>query len=119
MDKPTYQESVRIGWTLLWRCLGGFLALLFAVNLLMLYAIPELSRTEPSLWTALLPVGVAAIISLFVIMPTIVRAMLSKPFHGFHLRFIRELDSSQGLQAARNVHGNPGDDHGARVSGST
>ena len=98
MEAPTYQESVRIGWTLLWRCLGGFLALLFAANLLVLYVMPELTRAEPSLWISLLPVGVAAIISLFVIMPVIVRAMLSKSFHGFHLRFIRDNESSPHVE---------------------
>jgi hypothetical protein len=103
MDEPTYQESVRIGWTVLWRCLGGFLALLFGVNLLVLYAIPELSRTEPSLWISLLPVGMAAIISLFVIMPVIVRAMLSKSFHGFHLRFIRDNESSPRVETTHGM----------------
>jgi hypothetical protein len=103
MEAPTYQESVRIGWTLLWRCLGGFLALLVAVNLLVLYAIPELTRTEPSLWISLLPVGVAAIISLFVIMPVIVRALLSKSFHGFHLRFIRDNESLPRVETTQGV----------------
>ena len=101
MEAPTYQESVRIGWTLLWRCLGGFLALLFAANLLVLYVMPELTRAEPSLWISLLPVGVAAIISLFVIMPVIVRAMLSKSFHGFHLRFIRDNASSPHMETTQ------------------
>jgi hypothetical protein len=39
---------------------------------------------------SLLPVGVAAIISLFAIMPFIVRAVLTKSFRGFHIRFIRD-----------------------------
>jgi len=90
MEAPTYQESIRIGWTLLWRCVGGFLALLFAVNLCILFLMPELSRTEPSIWMALLPLGIAAIISLFVFMPFIVRAVFAKSFHGFHIRFIRD-----------------------------
>src|SRR5437763_12168315 len=93
MEEPTYQESIRIGWTLLWRCVGGFLALLFAVNLLLLSLMPELTRTEPSVWMSLLPVSVAAIISLFVIMPFIVRAMLTKSFHGFHIRFMRDSEA--------------------------
>jgi len=93
MDKPTYQESIRIGWTLLWRCVGGFLALLFAVNLFLLFIMPELTRTEPSVWMSLLPVSVAAIISLFVIMPFIVRAVLTKSFHGFRIRFMRDSDA--------------------------
>ena len=93
MNEPTYQESIRIGWTLLWRCVGGFLALLFAVNLLLLFLMPELTRTEPSVWMSLLPVSVAAIISLFVIMPFIVRAVLTKPFHGFHIQFMRDSEA--------------------------
>ena len=98
MDEPTYQESIRIGWTLLWRCVGGFLALLIAVNLFLLFIMPELTRTEPSFWMALLPVSVAAIILLFVIMPSIVRAVLAKSFHGFHLRFIRDSETSTYAQ---------------------
>ena len=103
MDKPTYQESVRIGWTLLWRCLGGFLALLFVVNLAILYVMPELTRAEPSLWISVIPAGVAGAISLFVIMPVIVRAMLSKSFHGFHLRFIRDNESSARVETTPAV----------------
>jgi hypothetical protein len=102
-EAPTYQESVRIGWTVLWRCLGGFLALLFAVNLLVLYLMPELTRAEPSLWVSLLPVGVAAVVSLFLIMPVIVRALLSKSFHGFRLRFIRDNESSPCLETTHGV----------------
>ena len=102
-EAPTYQESVRIGWTLLWRCLGGFLALLFAVNLLILYVMPELTRAEPSFWVSLLPIGVAAVISLFVIMPVIIRAMLSKSFHGFRLRFIRDDESSSCVETTHGV----------------
>jgi hypothetical protein len=97
-DEPTYQESVRIGWTLLWRCVGGFLALLFAANLFLLFLMPELTRTEPSVWMSVLPVGVAAIISLFVIMPFIVRAVLTKSFHGFHIQFIRDRESPTRVQ---------------------
>jgi hypothetical protein len=98
MDAPTYQESIRIGWTLLWRCVGGFLALLFAVNLFLLFLMPELTRTEPSVWIALLPVSVAAIISLFVVMPFIVRAMLTKSFHGFHIQFRRDSEAPAPAQ---------------------
>jgi hypothetical protein len=93
MDEPTYQESIRIGWTLLWRCVGGFLTLLFAVNLFLLFIMPELTRTEPSVWMSLLPVSVAAIISLFGIMPFIVRAVLTKSFHGFHIQFMRDSET--------------------------
>jgi hypothetical protein len=98
MEEPTYQESIRIGWTLLWRCVGGFLALLFAVNLFLLFLMPELPRTEPSIWMSLLPVGVAVIISLFVIMPFIVRAVLTKSFHGFHIQFMRDSEASTRAQ---------------------
>lgn len=98
MEAPTYQESIRIGWTLLWRCVGGFLALLFAVNLFLLFIMPELTRTEPSVWTSLLLIGVAAIISLFVIMPFIVRTVLTKSFHGFHIRFTRDSEAPSRTQ---------------------
>lgn len=98
MEEPTYQESIRIGWTLLWRCVGGFLALLFAVNLFLLFIMPELTRTEPSVLMSVLPVGVAGIISLFVIMPFIVRAVLTKSFHGFRIRFMRDIEAPSRAQ---------------------
>lgn len=119
MDTPTYQELVRIGWTVLWRCLGGFLALLFAANLLLLTALPELTRAEPSVWISLLPVGIAAIVLLFVVMPSIVRAMLGKSFHGFRLRFIRDNESSSPEGTVRASHPRRGVDDGGRVSQST
>ena len=106
MDQPTYRESVQLGWTLLWRCVGGFLALLFAVNLLLLFLMPELTRTEPSVWMSLLPVGVAGIISLLVLMPFIVRGMVTKSFHGFHLRFVRDGGSPAASAASRTFDGN-------------
>ena len=103
MNEPTYQESILIGWTLLWRCVGGFLALLFAVNLFLLFIMPELTRTEPSVWMALLPVSVAGIISLFVVMPFIVRTVLTKSFHGFHIRLIRDSDASTYTQTISDL----------------
>jgi hypothetical protein len=103
MDEPTYQESIRIGWTLLWRCVGCFLALLFAVNLFLLFIMPELTRTEPSVWMALFPVSVAAIISLFVVMPFIVRAVLTKSFHGFHIRFMRDSDAPTRIRTVTGL----------------
>lgn len=103
MEAPTYQESIRIGWTLLWRCVGGFLILLFAVNVFILFLMPELSRTEPSVWMSLLPLGVATMISLFVVMPFIVRAVLTKSFHGFHIQFIRDGDAPTHTDTISNV----------------
>jgi len=119
MDAPTYQELVRIGWTVLWRCLGGFLALLFAANLLLLTAMPELTRSEPSWLISMLPVGIAAIVLLFIIMPAIVRAMLGKSFHGFRLRFIRDNESSPAEGTVGPSHPRRGADNGGRVSQST
>ena len=90
MQQPTYRESIRIGWTVLWRCLGGFLALLFAVNVLLLSLMPELTRAQPSIWISLIPVTAAAFMSWFVIMPFVVRGLLSKSYRGFHLEFVRD-----------------------------
>jgi hypothetical protein len=52
---------------------------------------------------ALLPVSVAGIISLFVVMPFIVRTVLTKSFHGFHIRLIRDSDASTYTQTISDL----------------
>lgn len=89
MDEPTYLESLKIGWMLLWRGIGSFLALLMVLNQLVLSLTPELTRTEPSLWASFLPLLTAAAVSLFIIMPILVRSLLHKRFRGFEVRLIR------------------------------
>ena len=55
--EPTYEELLRMGWALFWRGVGSFIILLFGVNILILLLVPELTRTEPSFWVAVLPAG--------------------------------------------------------------
>jgi len=101
MQVPTYGESIRIGWTLLWRAVGGFLALLFAANLGILFLIPELARSEPSFMTSLLPLGLATLVSALLLMPVVVRTIVTKDFRGFHLQFVRHPPVSNGIAAER------------------
>ena len=98
---PTYPESIRIGWTLLWRAVGGFLALLFAANLGILFLIPELARSEPSFMTSLLPLGVATLVSVLLVMPLVVRTIVTKDFRDFHLQFVRHSAVPSGIAAGR------------------
>lgn len=88
--QPRYWETLRIGWRILWQGVGSFMALLFILNLLLLTWLPELPRTTPSFWAWSLPLLVVSVIALFVFMPLVVRALLTKPFRGFRLRIIRE-----------------------------
>ncbi len=89
-EQPTYEESVRLGWALLWRGVGSFVLLMFAGNIGLLFLIPELTRTVPTLWIALLPLAFATLISAFLIMPFVVRRLVKAPFKGFHLSFVRD-----------------------------
>ena len=89
-EQPTYEESVRLGWALLWRGVGSFVLIMFAGNIGLLFLIPELTRTVPTLWIALLPLAFATLISAFLIMPFVVRRLVKAPFKGFHLSFVRD-----------------------------
>lgn len=89
-EEPTYRESVRLGWALLWRGAGSFVLLMFMGNVALLFLVPELTRTVPALWVALLPLAVATFLSAFFIMPWIVRRWVNASFKGFHLRFVRD-----------------------------
>ncbi len=89
MQEPTYLELLRLGWMLFWRVVGSFLAVMFLLNSLVLFLIPELMRTGPSLWAILFPAVTAALISVFVIMPLIAGSLLGKQFRGFRIQFVR------------------------------
>jgi hypothetical protein len=89
-DEPRYRDAVIIGWSLLWRGTGSFLLLLFLANLAMMALLPELTRTGPSLWALLLPLGAVSALSALAVMPLVVRHLLRKRFTGFHLEFIRD-----------------------------
>lgn len=88
---PTYFESLRIGWTLLWRGTGSFLLLLILCNILILTVLPELQRTGPSLWATLFPLAIVTCIAAFGIMPFVVRTLLTGSYSGFRLQLVRRV----------------------------
>lgn len=92
--QPRYWEALVIGWRILWQGVGSTMAALFTLNLLLLTLLPELPRTTPSLWAAALPLLIVFIVALFIFMPLVVRALLSKPFRGFRLRLVRDTSDS-------------------------
>jgi hypothetical protein len=91
---PTYWESIRVGWTILWRGVGSMLLLLMLINGLILTDLPELSRTSPSWGALLLPFGVTAFIGAFGIMPWLVKSLCTTTYPGFRLRLMREPSGS-------------------------
>ncbi len=92
--QPHYREALAIGWRILWRGVGSFMAALFVANLLLLALLPELTRTAPSFWAWALPLLVVSVAALFIFMPLLVHALLTKPFRGFRLRIVREPSES-------------------------
>jgi len=90
IEVPTYTESLKIGWAIFWRTAGSFIALLFTINIGLLFLFPELSRTSPSLWIALMPLMVVSGLCLFLVMPHVARVLVDRNFRGFHLLFIRD-----------------------------
>ena len=79
-----------MGWTLFWRGVGSFVLLLLVVNLALVWWLPELSRTSPSLWIALLPLVIVTLLCTFFVMPFVVRTLVNRHFRGFHVQFIRD-----------------------------
>jgi hypothetical protein len=92
--KPTYWESIRIGWTILWRGVGSIVLLLTLVNALIIVSLPELTRTSPSWGALLFPFALTAVIGAFGIMPWLVRHLCSTSYSGFRLQFVHEASSS-------------------------
>lgn len=88
--EPTYEELLRMGWALFWRGVGSFIVLLFGVNILILFLVPELTRTEPSFWVAVLPLATVTVVCTFLVMPFVARKLVRTPFRGFHLQFVRD-----------------------------
>ena len=89
-SRPTYRESVCMGWALLWRIVGSFMLLLFAMNGVLLFLFPELTRASPPIWMALLPFVIVMLLCVFFVMPYVVRMLFRMSFPGFHVRFVRE-----------------------------
>jgi hypothetical protein len=69
--EPTYAELLRMGWAMFWRGVGSFIVLLFSMNVLILFLMPELTRTEPSFWVAVLPLAMVTVLCTFVTMPSL------------------------------------------------
>jgi hypothetical protein len=93
--EPTYEELLRMGWVMFWRGVGSFIVLLFGMNVLILFVMPELTRTEPSFWVAVLPLSVVSVLCTFVIMPFVARKLVRTPFRGFHVQFVRDEPANQ------------------------
>ena len=90
MMKPSYWETVAIGWRILWQGIGGFVLALFLANLLVLGWLPELTRTGPSYWALAFPLVTASALSLFIVLPLVVRGLLRRPFGTLRLVVKRE-----------------------------
>jgi hypothetical protein len=91
---PTYSESLRIGWTLLWRGTGSFVLLLTLCNILILAVLPELQRSVPSLLALLLPLVLVTCVATFGIMPFVVRTLFAGSYGGFRLQLVRNVQQS-------------------------
>ncbi|CUS39564.1 hypothetical protein [Candidatus Nitrospira nitrificans] len=89
---PTYSESLRIGWTLLWRGTGSVLLLLILCNILLVTALPELQRTGPSLWATVFSLAVVTCVAAFGIMPFVVRTLFTATYTRFHLQLVRNVE---------------------------
>ena len=87
---PTYGESIRIGWTILWRGMGSLLLLLMLINNLIITSFPELLRTSPSWGVVLFPIAVTILIGAFGIMPWLVKSLCTTSYHGFRLQMTHE-----------------------------
>jgi hypothetical protein len=90
MKRLTYWELVSIGWKILWQGIGGFLLALFLANLAVIGFLPEITRTGPSYWALAFPLIAASLLSLFVMLPLVVRGLISGSFGTFRLVVMRD-----------------------------
>lgn len=81
----SYWETVSVGWRILWQGIGGFVLTLVLGNFILLSILPELTRTDPSYWALVVPLLTAFILSLFVVLPFVVRGLIKGPFGTFRL----------------------------------
>jgi len=88
--KLSYWEMVAVGWRILWQGIGGFVLTLFLGNLVVLGILPELTRTDPSYWALAVPLLGSFGLSLFVLLPLVVRGLINGPFGTFRLVVKRE-----------------------------
>ena len=54
-------------------------------NLIVLGVLPELTRTDPSYWALAVPLLTALVLSLFVLLPLVVRGLIKGPLGTFRL----------------------------------
>ena len=87
---PRYWDTVAIGWRILWQGIGSFVLALFFANLVLLGWVPELTRSGPSLSALAVPLAAASLLSLFIVLPLVVRGLLRRPFGNFRLVVQRE-----------------------------
>jgi len=80
-----YWETVTVGWRILWQGIGRFVVTLLLGNLTILGVVPELTRTDPSYWALAVPLITACALSLFVVLPLVVRGLIASPFGTFRL----------------------------------
>ena len=85
-----YWESVAVGWRILWQGIGGFVLILVLANLGLLGLLPELTRTGPSYWALAVPLLTALMLSVFVLLPLVVRGLIQWPFGTFRLVVVRD-----------------------------
>ena len=81
----SYWETVAVGWRILWQAIGGFVLSLFLANLVLLGFLPGLTRSGPSFWALAVPLISACVLSLFVLLPLVVRGLITGPFGTFRL----------------------------------
>ncbi|HKY71609.1 MAG TPA: hypothetical protein VJL88_06795 [Nitrospira sp.] len=81
----SYWETVAVGWRILWQGIGGFVLALFLANLVLLAFLPELMRSGPSYWALAVPLLTACVLSLFILLPLVVRGLIKGPFGTFRL----------------------------------
>ncbi|MGE0645987.1 MAG: hypothetical protein AB7P24_20225 [Nitrospira sp.] len=91
---PSYRESIRIGWTILWRGVGSIILLLMLINAMIIMSLPELARTSPSWGAIFFPFVLTALVGVFVIMPWLVKYVCSTSYSGFRLHLVHESPSS-------------------------
>lgn len=91
---PSYRESIRIGWTILWRGVGSIILLLTVINAMIIMNLPELTRTSPSWGTIFFPFILTVLVGAFGIMPWLVKHLCSTSYSGFRLRLVHETSSA-------------------------
>lgn len=84
---PTYAESLRIGWMVFWRGVGGFVATYIVVSL---FTTPVVAPGHPSVGPGWAPLIIAVGLSVFFWIPfLLVEYLFRKQFRGFYLTLVR------------------------------